>query len=87
MSGQRQALHDRQFDVDRTGDTFLDMSLWFKGVVWLNGRHLGRYWNAGPQQRLYVPAPWLREGENEIMVLDLHRTTPAPIRGLAQMTD
>ncbi len=75
------------FSTHKQGDTFLDMSRWSKGAVWLNGRHLGRYWNVGPQRRLYVPAPWLREGENEVVVFDLHRNMPAPIRGLPRMSD
>ncbi|GGV37634.1 beta-galactosidase [Streptomyces spectabilis] len=65
--------------LDRTGDTYLDMSAWTKGVVFVNGHNLGRYWSIGPQQRLYCPAPWLRTGRNEIVVFDLHRTAPEPI--------
>jgi beta-galactosidase len=45
---------------------------WGKGYVWINGHNLGRYWSAGPQQALFVPAPWLKAGENEVIVLDLH---------------
>jgi len=53
------------------GDTFLDLRGWGKGLVWINGHHLGRYWRVGPQQSLFVPAPWLRQGANEAIVLDL----------------
>ncbi|MFC0436718.1 beta-galactosidase [Kutzneria buriramensis] len=70
----RAALH-----LDTTGDTYLDMSGWTKGVVWVNGKNLGRYWEIGPQHRLFCPAPWLRPGHNEILVFDLHQTTPKPI--------
>ncbi|MDR1010491.1 MAG: beta-galactosidase [Opitutaceae bacterium] len=52
-------------------DTWLDMRNWGKGVVWVNGRCLGRYWNIGPTQTMYVPGLWLRAGENEIIILDL----------------
>jgi beta-galactosidase len=69
------------FRLAETGDSFLDMGAWSKGVVWVNGRNLGRFWDAGPQRSLYLPAPWLREGRNEIVVLDLHRSSPAPLRG------
>lgn len=62
-----------------TGDTYLDMSGWAKGVVWVNGNNLGRYWEIGPQRRLYCPAPWLRRGRNDILVFDLHQTEAAPI--------
>lgn len=42
-----------------------------KGFVWVNGRNLGRYWNAGPQLKLFCPGVWLKKGENIIEVLDL----------------
>ncbi|PTY05016.1 beta-galactosidase [Opitutaceae bacterium EW11] len=57
--------------VERPGDCFLDMRPWGKGFVWVNGHNLGRYWNIGPQQTMYVPGPWLKAGENEVVVLDL----------------
>jgi beta-galactosidase len=57
--------------VDQPGDCFLDMRPWGKGFVWVNGHNLGRYWNIGPQQTMYVPGPWLRAGENDIIILDL----------------
>ena len=53
------------------GDTFLDVSQWGTGIVWVNGHCLGRYWNIGPTQTMYLPAPWLKSGANEIIVLDL----------------
>lgn len=63
------------FLVDDPADTFLGLPGWTKGVVWLNGFNLGRYWKRGPQRTLYVPAPLLRKGENEIVVLELHKTS------------
>ncbi|WP_037577082.1 beta-galactosidase [Phaeacidiphilus oryzae] len=63
----------------QVADTYLDMSAWAKGAVWVNGHNLGRYWETGPQHRLYCPAEWLRPGANEILVLDLHRTASAPV--------
>ena len=57
--------------VDQPGDCFLDMHPWGKGFVWVNGHNLGRYWNIGPQQTMYVPGPWLKAGDNEIVILDL----------------
>ncbi|GHC77472.1 beta-galactosidase [Streptomyces flavofungini] len=71
--------------LGRTGDTYLDLSGWTKGVVWVNGHNLGRYWSVGPQQRLYCPAPWLKAGRNEIVVFDLHQTAPKPIRFAAAL--
>ena len=52
-----------------------------KGVVWVNGHNLGRYWDIGPQTRLYCPAPWLRAGANDVTVFDLHKNDPSPLRG------
>lgn len=53
-------------------DTFLDTIGWGKGVAFVNGHNLGRYWPlVGPQITLYVPAPYLRTGENELIVLEL----------------
>jgi len=69
------------FELVQTGDTFLDMTGWKKGVVWVNGHNLGRYWDIGPQTRLYCPAPFLKQGRNEILVFDLHLLAPAVIRG------
>jgi beta-galactosidase len=60
--------------LDEVGDTYIDMKNWTKGVVWINGHNLGRYWNLGPQTRLYCPAPWLKQGENEILIFDFHQT-------------
>lgn len=71
-------------DLPVPADTFLDTSGWRKGVVWVNGRNLGRFWDIGPQKRLYCPAPFLKAGKNEIVVLDLHRASPAALRGFAR---
>jgi beta-galactosidase len=62
------------FELDKVRDTYLNMSGWGKGSVWLNGHHLGRYWSVGPQQTLYVPAEWLRVGNNEVIVLELNKS-------------
>ncbi|KAJ5703574.1 hypothetical protein N7493_011499 [Penicillium malachiteum] len=59
------------FDVDEVGDTFLELPGWTKGVVWVNGVNLGRYWTVGPQQTLYLPGVYLRESGNSITVLAL----------------
>jgi len=59
------------FNLTTVADTYLDMRNWGKGVVWVNGHNLGRYWSIGPQQTLYLPAEWLKKGNNEIEVLEL----------------
>ncbi|WP_069760845.1 beta-galactosidase [Streptomyces sp. LUP47B] len=69
------AFHRGTFEVDTPADTFLALPGWTKGQAWVNGFHLGRYWNRGPQHTLYVPAPVLRPGTNELVLLELHATT------------
>ncbi|MDE7160278.1 MAG: beta-galactosidase [Muribaculaceae bacterium] len=59
------------FTLTSPSDTFLDFSSWGKGLVYVNGHGIGRIWHIGPQQTLYVPGCWLREGENDIMVFDI----------------
>nr|CAD7456008.1 unnamed protein product [Timema tahoe] len=56
-------------------DTFIDMSAWGKGNVFINNFNLGRYFSAGPVLTLYIPAPLLRKGQNEIIIFELY--TPA----------
>ncbi|XP_024831715.1 beta-galactosidase-1-like protein 2 isoform X1 [Bos taurus] len=56
-------------------DTFMSLQGWTKGVVFINGQNLGRYWNVGPQETLYVPGPWLKPGLNEIIVFEEFKST------------
>ena len=72
------------FRLDKAADTFLDMRTWGKGMVWVNGKAIGRFWKIGPQQTLYMPGCWLKEGENEIIVLDLLGPDQPVIQGLEQ---
>lgn len=60
------------FYIDEVGDTFLSLPAWTKCICWINGYNIGRYWNVGPQKTLYVPAPILKEGDNEIIIFELH---------------
>lgn len=71
-SNQRPTLFSGTFTINSQfpkDDYFLDLSEWNKGAVWINGRNLGRYWHIGPQQQLYLPAPFLKDGENHIAIL------------------
>ena len=43
---------------------------WGKGCVFVNGKNLGRFWDIGPQKRLYLAAPLLRQGKNDLVVLE-----------------
>lgn len=76
------------FNLSKVGDTFLDMSKWGKGVLYVNGHNLGRYWSqtmdgkpVGPQLRLYCPAPFLKRGKNVVDVVEFELSEPRPIRG------
>lgn len=70
------------FSIDEVGDTFIDMSAWSKGMVWINGYAIGRYWEIGPQQTLYMPGCWLKKGENEIIILDMASPSKPTVQGL-----
>ncbi len=65
-------LYRAQFTVEQPGDTFLNTGQLHKGAVWVNGHLLGRTWEIGPMESLYLPGAWLRAGQNEIVVLDLN---------------
>ena len=66
-------------------DTFLEPYGFHKGFVMVNGFNLGRYWNdKGPQRTLYLPAPLLHEGENEIIVFETDGVDEASVRFLAE---
>lgn len=69
------------FELAAANDTYIDMSAFKKGIVWVNGHNLGRYWEIGPQKRLYCPAPWLKKGSNDIVVFDLHQQEAAAVKG------
>ncbi len=73
-----------EFTIDQLGDTLLDMSSWGKGVVWVNGINLGRYWQIGPQYTLFMPGCWLKAGKNEIVVMDIEPTGKTDIRGVTE---
>lgn len=72
------------FTLDKTGDTFLDMTNWKKGMVYVNGHNIGRFWEIGPQQTLYLPGCWLKKGKNEIIVLDMTGATEPTVAGLRE---
>ncbi|MFD4877010.1 beta-galactosidase family protein [Streptomyces sp. NPDC058420] len=80
-------LYQGTVEVHGTGDALLELPGWTRGFVWVNGFNLGRYWSAGPQRELYVPGAVLREGVNEVWVLELqeapvHSEFALALRGL-----
>lgn len=74
------------FHVERPADTYLALPGWTKGVAWINGFNLGRYWKRGPQKTLYVPGPLLVAGQNELILFELHAAgKPAELRNKADL--
>ncbi len=81
---EKPGIWDGSFTIEKIGDTYLDVSTWGKGVVWVNGHCLGRYWNIGPTQTMYIPAPWLKEGTNDIKILDIVGPEKMVVSGLEE---
>ena len=83
--GQRvPGFYKAHFNVKKPGDTFLNFESFGKGLVYVNGHGLGRIWEIGPQQTLYVPGCWLVKGENEIIVFDIIGPKDAKTEGLSK---
>jgi beta-galactosidase len=72
--------------VGAVGDTYLSTAALGKGVVWVNGHLLGRFWNVGPMGSLFLPGAWLHQGKNEITVFDLNGGVEASVKGDAEPT-
>ena len=70
-SSLKKGYYRANFTLKKVGDTFINMEAFGKGMVYVNGHALGRFWNIGPQQTLYVPGCWLKKGKNEVVVLDI----------------
>ena len=79
------AFYRGSFKLNSVGDTYFDLRGWGKGVVWVNGHNLGRFWRIGPQQSLFVPANWLKKGRNEIVVLDLESGGMRSVQGIKEL--
>ncbi|MFD0960562.1 glycoside hydrolase family 35 protein [Paenibacillus chungangensis] len=72
VQANQPAFFKGEFQVDEPADTFLNVKGWTKGVAYINGFNLGRYWEAGPQETLYIPGPLLKQGANELILFELH---------------
>ena len=68
----------------KPSDTFLNFETWGKGLVYVNGHPMGRIWEIGPHQTLYMPGCWLRKGDNEIIVFDIVGPREARTEGLKE---
>jgi len=83
--GRRGVFFKGVFTVKKPHDTYIDMSEYKIGMVWVNGHNLGRHWDIGPQHSLYCPASFLKAGRNEIVVLDLLQVEARPVRGITEL--
>jgi len=83
LSNYGPTLNRFTFDLDQTVNTYLNCAAFGKGIVLVNGHHIGRYWSVGPIETLYVPSDFLNVGHNEIVVFE---TTTTPITQL-EFTD
>ena len=70
IPAEKSVFYKGKFTIDEAKDTFLKTDSFTKGFVTVNGFNLGRYWEIGPQQTLYLPSSLLNEGENEIVVFE-----------------
>lgn len=68
------AFYHFSLTVDDLADTFLELPGWKKGCIFVNGFNLGRFWDIGPQKRFYIPAPLLKKGHNDFIVLETDGT-------------
>ena len=73
------------FDLSERRRLFLDTSTFAKGVAWLNGYNLGRYWNRGPQRTLHIPPSFTRTGENELIIFELERISTTEIQFVSSL--
>lgn len=81
-AGNVRGVYRGTFNIKKPGDTFLNFETWGKGLVYVNGHPMGRIWNIGPQQTLYMPGVWLKKGENEILILDILGPDETRVEGL-----
>lgn len=70
----RSGYYKGSFEVDKIGDTFVRVEGFKKGMIYVNGFNLGRFWERGPQKTLYLPGPILKEGVNEIVIFAVEGT-------------
>jgi beta-galactosidase len=71
-AGTGAGAYTAELDAARGADAFLALPGFTKGFVWIDDFLLGRYWNRGPQQTLYLPAP-LIDTRSVITVLEVER--------------
>ncbi|NNC12513.1 beta-galactosidase [Planctomonas sp. JC2975] len=84
--GMLPTFHHAEFELAEPADLFLSTDGWGKGLAWVNGFALGRYWSAGPQHTLYVPRGATRSGSNDLVVLELDALAAPTARFVAGLS-
>lgn len=64
------ALYRGEFSADEAADTFVKLEGFTRGSIFVNGFNLGRHFAVGPHKTVYLPAPLIKKGINEIIVSD-----------------
>ncbi len=70
MSKGRPSFYRYEVELAETGNCYLDLSGFGKGIALVNGHNLGRFWQKGPQLALFVPTEFLKQGKNEIVIFE-----------------
>ena len=67
---EQPAFYAFDFEMKALKDTYLDLSGFGKGLAFVNGVNIGRFWNIGPTLSLYIPHSLLKEGHNRIIIFE-----------------
>ena len=67
---EQPAFYAFDFEMKALKDTYLDLSSFGKGLAFVNGVNIGRFWNVGPTLSLYIPHSLLKEGRNRIIIFE-----------------
>lgn len=70
LSAGSPTFYEGSFETKSNADTFINTDGWGKGVLFVNGHNLGRFWSIGPQKTLYCPGVWLKKGKNQVLVFE-----------------
>ncbi len=68
------------FVIRSPQDTYLDVSGWGMGEVWINNKYLGSYWEQEKQQSIQLGPDDLVPGKNEIVVFELKNNQQKTMR-------
>ena len=67
---EQPAFYAFDFEMKALKDTYLDLSGFGKGLAFVNGVNIRRFWNVGPTLSLYIPHSLLKEGHNRIIIFE-----------------